>query len=272
MPRLEFKPLNRINPESTWLRKHLKNVESANGQDGLFQKIFEIISASNKWCVEFGAEDGKHRSNTWNLINNHGWSGVLIEGNSAAAKKLRDNYNGNEGVHTFETFVAIEGENSLDSILSRTPIPLDFDLCSIDINGNDYHIWKSMTKYRPRVMCIEFNYTVPNDVIFVQDPDPTVFQGCSLLALIELGKEKGYELVATTSWDGIFVDSKLFPQFGIKDNTIDAMWNPHLRELKILQGFDGTLYTAGLRMLCESRITFEHDELQVVPKSMRKFG
>ena len=128
-----------------------------------------------------------------------------------------------------------------------------------------------MTKYRPRVLCIEFNYTAPNDVIFVQDPNPDTCQGCSLLALIELGKEKGYELVAATAWDGVFVHAELYEKFGIKDNSIDAMWNPHLRELKILQGFDGTLYTVGSRILQESKITFEHDELQVVPKSMRKY-
>jgi len=271
MPRLEFKPVNRLKSESIWLTKHFRNVASANGQDGLFEKIFEIIGPSNRWCVEFGAVDGKTGSNTWHMINNHGWSGVLIEADPALAKELRDNYRGNQKVHTFETVVTIEGENAIDSILSRTPIPADFDLCSIDIDGNDYHVWKSMTKYRPRVVCIEFNYTAPNDVIFVQDPNPDTCQGCSLLALIELGKEKGYELVAATAWDGVFVDAELYAKFGIEDNSIDAMWNPHMRELKILQGFDGTLYTAGSRILQESKIAFEHDELQIVPKSMRKY-
>ncbi|CAN0123266.1 unnamed protein product [Heterosigma akashiwo] len=40
----------------------------------------------NKWCVEFGAWDGKHLSNTWSLINEHGWSSVQIEGDPENSK------------------------------------------------------------------------------------------------------------------------------------------------------------------------------------------
>jgi hypothetical protein len=137
MPRLEFKPVNRIKPESTWLTKHHANVMSTNGQDGLFRKIFELIGCKNRWCVEFGAETGKERSNTWNLINSHEFSGVLIEGNPGYAKKLKENYAKNAKVHAIEQYVQIEGEHNIYSILSRTPIPTDFDLCSNDINGNE---------------------------------------------------------------------------------------------------------------------------------------
>ena len=61
--------------------------------------------------------------------------------------------------------VSIEGKSSLKSLLQRHEIPFDFDFLSIDIDGADYHIWKSLGKeYRPLVVCIEFNPTIPNDI------------------------------------------------------------------------------------------------------------
>lgn len=57
------------------------NVTSQFGEDGIIQRIFEIIPPSHKYCVEFGAWDGKYFSNCYNLIVNKGWSGAFIEAN-----------------------------------------------------------------------------------------------------------------------------------------------------------------------------------------------
>ena len=62
--------------------KYRYNNYSQNGEDGIIQEI--ILRLKNKiskdpWCVEFGAWDGNHMSNTFNLIKN-GWHGLYIEG------------------------------------------------------------------------------------------------------------------------------------------------------------------------------------------------
>lgn len=271
MPKIEFRPKSRVRPESVYLHQHHRNVASQIGQDGIFEKMLEIIGAENKWCVEFGAWDGKYLSNTWNLIANHQWSGVLMEGNETKFRELLTNHAG-RNVEAFNEFVGFAGESRLDEILRRTKAPADFDLLSIDIDGNDWHVWEALKDYRPRIVCIEFNPTISNDVYFVQDADPKVNQGCSLLALIELGKTKGYELVATPSWDGIFVPKELFPKFGIADNSIDAMYTAHHRETRLFQGYDGTFYAAGNLTVQWKQIPFQSDELQVLPRSMRRWG
>ena len=56
---------------------------SESGEDGILEEIFNVIETEEdeKWVVEFGAWDGVHLSNSWNLIQNHNWKGVLIEAN-----------------------------------------------------------------------------------------------------------------------------------------------------------------------------------------------
>ena len=46
-----------------------KNIFSQNGEDGIIEEIFKRLNdVSDKKCCEFGAWDGKHLSNTCNLI------------------------------------------------------------------------------------------------------------------------------------------------------------------------------------------------------------
>jgi len=55
--------------KNDWLLDYRKDVTSQTGEDGIIDKVFEIIGTQSKWCVEFGAYDGKFCSNTYNLIN-----------------------------------------------------------------------------------------------------------------------------------------------------------------------------------------------------------
>src|SRR5581483_10712642 len=56
------------------------NVFSQWGEDGIIQKIFNIIGVKSKICVEFGAADGFYFSNTANLWSKDpSWKAVLIE-------------------------------------------------------------------------------------------------------------------------------------------------------------------------------------------------
>src|SRR3989338_9100977 len=116
------------------LEEYKKNITSQHGEDGIIAEIFRRMGAENKWCVEFGALNGTHHSNTWKLIMQDGWSGVLIEADPTYAEKLKEVYKNTPRARCFNEFVEFEGEHSLDSILARTSIPRDFDLLSVDID------------------------------------------------------------------------------------------------------------------------------------------
>jgi hypothetical protein len=269
---LQSRRKSRIKPKSVFLQEFCKNVTTQRGEDGIVEKIFEIIGATNRYCVEFGAWDGKLYSSTWNLLNNHRWGGLLIEANEVKFAELEGAYRGNDQVATLNTLVEQEGEASLDAILTRAGAPVDLDFLCIDVDGVDWHIWNSLTEFLPKVILIEFNPTVPNDIVFVQDDDAATNQGASLLALIELGKSKGYELVATTAWNGFFVRSQLYLAFGIEDNDIDAMHDTARFESRLFQCYDGTLVLAGCKHLLWSDVTICQEDIQVLPKALRKYG
>lgn len=271
MPTVRVVNLDRRKSASCVLDQFARKVNSQFGEDGIVEKIFEIIEPKSKWCVEFGAWDGVYLSNTCNLIRAHHWNAVMIEGNAAKFEELKNNYKGMKNVKPLHKLIGFrKGKDTIDQALKRTSIPGDFDLISIDIDGNDYHIWRSIEIYRPRVVVIEFNPAIPNDVEFIQDRDMSVNQGASLLALIELGKRKGYELVATTNCNAFFVVSDLFRKFGIADNSIDAM----RRNItgRIFSTYDGTIYNNMRPLQWVGRGTrVALDQFQVIAADMRKF-
>jgi len=253
------------------LLKFRKNVTSQHGEDGIIERIFHVIGKGS-WCVEFGAWDGKHLSNTWNLLVKKGWSGVLIEPDPKKYVELQSRYKKYPRVYALREFVGLSGPTRLDALLRKTPIPKDFDLLSIDIDGAEYHVWDSLRAYTPKVVVVEYNPSMPDDLAYVQAPDISVRQGSSLLALTRLAKRKGYELVCTTETNGIYVHKKYFPLFGIADNSVTALhWDrSHLTSL--FQFYDGTLMLHGCDRLLWHGVKIDPSRIQVLPRPLRKFG
>ena len=259
------------NDQGRWWLDRARNVTSQCGEDGILEAIFEIIPGGDRWACEFGAWDGRYLSNTHHLIANRRWSAVMIEVDAKRTVDLRATYAGNPQVACLTRLVGFEGKDTLDSILAGTPIPIDFDLLSIDIDGNDYHVWAAVRKYSPKVVIIEFNPTIPNDIEFVQPARLEVSQGNSLLSLTRLAQDKGYELVAVTDLNGIFVRREYFPLFGIRDNSLGAMRPSSPYESKVFQLFDGTIVLTGCTKLVWQNVQIRQESIQVMPRWLRHF-
>lgn len=254
---------------NTWLNDCAEIVTSQHGEDGIIEKILEVINESDKWCVEFGSWDGKTLSNTYNLIANKDYSAVLIEGDKDRFKDLLKTFEGNLKVTPINSFVGFNVDNSLDTILQNTAIPKNFDLLSIDVDGNDYHIWDAVEEYKPKIVVIEFNGTIPPQVEFVQQRDMSITCGNSILSITKLAKTKGYELVAATS-NAIYVDAKYFDLFGIKDNSVEEIWTDRSALTYIFSGYDGTVFLRGLCELPWQKISYKESRIQQLPRWARK--
>jgi hypothetical protein len=189
------------------LLKYAFNRFSQFGEDGIIEELCRRLGIKNGWFVEFGAWDGKHLSNTHNLVRHHGWQGVYIEGDPAKYESLLLTQKEFPGrLHTLCAMVGCEGEHSLDNLLARTPLPAEFDLLSVDIDSYDWQVWKSLTHYRPKIVVIESNGILPPGVLQVHNP-PHSFS-TSFSSLVELGRAKGYQLVCHTG-NCLFVRNEL---------------------------------------------------------------
>jgi hypothetical protein len=249
------------------------SVTSQGGEDGIIEKILEVIGTANPWCVEFGSWDGRYLSNTYNLIANKNFSAVLIEGDPKRCRVLCENFKSNPRVTQVNAFVGFNTEDCLDRILEKTPIPRDFDVLSIDIDGNDYHVWEAVQNYSPKLVVIEFNSTVPPSVEFVQPRDMRMTQGSGLLSLVQLGRQKGYELIAVESANAFFIKKEYMQRFDIKDNSIEAIWTDRSTVSHIFFGYDGTVFLRGLATHPWTQIPIRESSMQILPAWARKrFG
>jgi len=256
---------------SQWLLDHKRNVYSQSGEDGIVEKILETLPQTDKWCVEFGAWDGLYLTNTRNLIETKGYSAVLIEADKSRFQDLQNNYSKNSNVIAINQFVGFIPEDSLDHILSATPIPLDFDLLSIDIDGNDYHVWKAMSNYRPKAIVIEFNHTIPTHIRFVQPANPSINHGSSLLSLVELGKEKGYELVSVTELNAFFVKKEYYPAFHIESNAPEVLRTNLDTITYLFSGYDGSIFLDGYCQLPWHGVDLRESKIQHLPAILRTY-
>jgi hypothetical protein len=188
---------------------------SQGGEDGLLEYILSKLPHRDKFLVEFGAWDGKHLSNGFHLINQFGYSGVLIEMDPERFEDLEKNMSEYKCV-CINAMVGYEGNSKLDFILGQTDIPQDFDLLSIDIDGNDYQVWQSVDKYKPKVVIIEINSSIFPGVDLINDPDhpfELFVSGSSVSAINKLGITKGYRLIANVGCNAIFVRENLYDLF-----------------------------------------------------------
>ena len=254
------------------LKAFERNVHSQNGEDGVFEEILKRIAQNfelDKWCVEFGAWDGVYLSNTCRLIRERDYSAVLIEGDPQRAGILRSNFPSDKIIKLCR-FVEMDGDNSLENILSETPIPQGFDFLSIDVDGMDYYVFESVILYRPKVVCIEFNPSIPNAVDFVQKRSPSIKQGASAKAIVRLAESKGYGIAHSTLCNLIFVRDDLIGNIFDDLKKLEELNLPGNDPTYVFVGYDGTLLSNKDHVkLIWHRINYPIEKLQPIPSLLR---
>lgn len=184
---------------SRYLNQYEFQAFSQFGEDGIIAEIFKRIGTTNKYFVEFGVEDGTETNTTY-LLYQH-WNGLWIDGNKKNTNLIRQTFSGlikEKKLQIIESFITAE---NIELLFKEAPVSFEFDLLSIDIDRNDYHVWKAINNYNPRVIVIEYNsiFRPGTEYIVNYDPnamwDKTSNFGASLESYCKLGIEKGYKLV-----------------------------------------------------------------------------
>jgi hypothetical protein len=219
-------------------------VYSQNGEDGLLLYIFSKIGTTNKRFVEFGIGGGIE-CNTANLSINHGWNGLLIDGGKNNVRRAKFYYQRRpeikpSQVRIVQSFVTAE---NINMVLLDNDIKGEIDLLSIDIDGNDYSVWKAIRDVRPRVVVIEYNASLGSDTSLTIKYDPQFsvpkkyprcwYHGASLAALAKLGNSKGYVLVGadSTGTNAFFVLREI-AHGKLREVSIEEAFYAHLRRLR----------------------------------------
>lgn len=176
------------------------------GEDGIIDWLVHQVEEIPQSFIEFGVENYRE-ANTRMLLRARNWRGLVMDGSKDHIFDIRSQdilwKHDLQAVHAF-----IDAENINDWITSHGfsgPI----GILSIDIDGNDYWVWKAIHCIDPVLVVCEYNavfgnihpITIPYDPLFIRQKahHSRLYYGASIAALIALAKEKGYTFLGTNS-------------------------------------------------------------------------
>ena len=215
---------------------------SQNGEDGILLHLLERLGVENRYIVEVGTEDGRE-CNSANLILNFGWSGCLIEASESSAAAAREYFSACRVLDRVHLINAWALPGNINELLRNAGVPGTVDILSIDIDSHDYWLWRALDCLNPRIVVIEYNASFsPDSCVTVPYPMPRIkgkaaryYHGASLMAMQQLGREKGYTMVGGDS-RGIncfFVRNDLAAAAGLTAVSTESAYRPHFwRSLK----------------------------------------
>src|SRR5262249_1953909 len=125
-----------------------------------------------------------------------------------------------------------------NDLIKSSGIIGEIDFLSIDIDGNDYHVFEALNMINPRVICLEHisSYPPPNEWIMPYDPHfrwtGKEAVGASLASMVKLANRKGYELVGCGlySANGFYVRRDLIGRRFSGPFTPERFFNPMIYE------------------------------------------
>ncbi len=188
--------------------KSLSEVEfqvfSQFGDDGIIQYLASKIDIPHKTFVEFGVENYKEANTRFLLLNNY-WSGMVIDGSASNIRAIKgDIISWSSELYAKEAFIDASNINKLIKEFLDLGYDRELGILSVDIDGNDYWVWKAIDVVSPVIVIAEYNslfgfekpYTVPYDPTFVRNTKYNIsYWGTSLGALCHLAQEKNYAFV-----------------------------------------------------------------------------
>jgi hypothetical protein len=191
-----------------YFNTHLSHKYSQYDQDGIIEAIYNLIGTKNKFFVEIGG--GSVIDNSMLLRTEKEWTGILFNSGNYFVDKITEEMLRNEWITP----------DNINDMFEKHQVITDLDLLSIDVDSNDYWLWKSLDiKFQPAVVIVEHNpnfhhtmsYAVQNNEPYLVWDD-TKYYGASIKAFYDLAHDKGYEYVYHMAFTDIFfVRSDLLP-------------------------------------------------------------
>ena len=187
---------------------------SQNQEDGILWTLFEQVGTTCRRFVELGS--GASGGNAAMLAGEFGWTGLLVEGDKGKVEYAGRRFPRATAVCAWIT------PDTVNDLLRQHGYAGEVDLLSVDIDGNDYWVWKAITVCSPRVVMLEYNsmfgpdraVSVPYDPKFSRRDHRFCYYGASLAAMTRLSASKGYRLVVVepTGVNAFFLRNDVAPE------------------------------------------------------------
>ena len=175
---------------------YAKNVYSQNGEDGIIEELLTSLDLTQGTMVEFGGWDGVWLSNVLHHWIYKDFNVISIESDAARSNEAKRAFESYDSYTCVHSMISSNGqdENSIDNILEREGVvPEELVLMCIDVDGEDYNIFKSIEKYRPIILIIEDSVEEHIKDIEASGYNLVIFNGNSIL--VRSDYDTGYERV-----------------------------------------------------------------------------
>lgn len=176
------------------------------GDDGIIQYLINNIDIKNKIFIEFGVENYTEANTRFLLINNN-WKGLIFDGSEKNIEYVKnDEIYWKYDITAKAKFITVENINEL---IANENIKGNIGILHIDIDGNDYWVWKNITVVDADIVIVEYNsvfgnkrpITIPYNPEFIRSHEhySNLYYGTSILSICDLAEEKGYCFVGCNS-------------------------------------------------------------------------
>jgi len=191
---------------STRLQDFEFKVFSQWGEDGIIQRLINVVPLADRTFIEFGVEDFSE-SNCRFLMMNDNFSGFVMDGSSDNVTACKSAYY--YWKHALQMEQAFVTRDNINQLLAKSGFGPDLAILSVDLDGVDYWVTEAIKGFTPRILIHEYNavfgaerkISVPYDPAFVRSDKHVsrLYWGASLGALTYLAEKRGYSLVGTNS-------------------------------------------------------------------------
>lgn len=195
-------------------------------EDGIIIKIIALLNIQQGYFVDVGSNDCIN-SNCANLVFNFNWKGIFIDADKRLLNIGKRNYRwfgkdrGLKFVHSYLY------PDNVNNIIAENITNTEIDFLSIDIDGNDYEIWKSIDCIAPKFVVVEnkIEYGANDIVVPVNDKYSPDQWGASIVSMTKLAHQKGYKLIAVNKdgFNAFYLRNDIFDSKGLSELTIDSI-------------------------------------------------
>ncbi len=235
-------------------------------EDGHLLYLLTLAGSTSRTVVEISSQDGRTCMAT-NLLVHHRWRGFLFDGDPVFVADGQRFFARHPATRALPPFMRTEWftRENVNRALAAACVPGEVDVLSLDIDGNDLHLWNAMT-LQPQILICEFNNAVPSTLAltipYQRDfnfttlpPDQALFRSASLAAYVAVSRRKGYRLVGINAlgFNAIFLRDDVLatemPEIPVTvldanpaAGEMRAKWWPRLSQLQWLEvSADGKL-------------------------------